>query len=118
MTYAVGAAVGVLVALVGAQSWCLWRLVGRMRVLPRVEERVATLVHTVGLLTDTTEACFQSVAARLGGEGPSAGAEAAGRLSRQRRVLGAARRGQAASEIAAQEELAESEVRLRLHMGR
>ena len=106
---------GVLAVLIAAETWCLWRLLALMRVLPRVEERMNSLVNTIALLTDTTEACFQTVATRLG-DGPTL-ATSEGRQSRQRRVLGAAKRGQPAHEIAAREELAESEVRLRLHLG-
>jgi hypothetical protein len=45
-------------------------------------------------------------------EGPSS------RKAKQRRVVGAARRGEAVAAIAAREDLAETEVALRLHVGR
>jgi DNA-binding NarL/FixJ family response regulator len=68
------------------------------------------------LLTDTTETCFQVVASQLEQEPSQKAAPAVGRAARQRRVVGAARRGRSVTEIAVEEEVAESEVRLRLHL--
>jgi hypothetical protein len=95
-----------------------------------------TLAHSVSLLTDTTESCFKALAMQLqfvqsqGGRptpaptrARAAGAgepqtDAAVRKSRQRRVVGAARRGEAPADIAAREDVAEGEVALRLHVNR
>ena len=104
-----GAAVTTL--LVGA--WCIWSMAARLRALPRLDERVARLADSVTLLAETTEGCFLAVGAQL----PPVGviAPGAGR-GRQRRVVSGVRRGQALSRIAAQEEISESEVGLRLHL--
>jgi hypothetical protein len=90
----------------------------------------------MSLLTDTTESCFkalsmqlqfmgsQNVRATQSGRsrsplGPELEAhEANARQAKQRRVVGAARRGEALAEIAAREDLSETEVALRLHVNR
>src|SRR5207342_2359950 len=112
----------VLVVLV-AETWLLWRALSRLGVLARVDDRLERLSHTVLLLTDATETCFQTIAGRLEPaattvapaatpaavparkKAPAADAPAA-RTGRQRRVVGAARRGRTAVEIAAAEEVA------------
>lgn len=113
MTYLVAAMVAMAVLMV-LEIWCLWRVLNRLGALGRVEERLSVLTHTMTLLTDTTETCFQTVAGQLEQDRPSRSAPQTERVARQRRVVGAARRGRSVSEIATQEEVAESEVRLRL----
>lgn len=114
--------------------WSLWRVRRLLAVVPQVQDRLDTLSNSVSLLTDTTESCFKALAMQLqfvqaqGGlpvpsrpraeSAVEAQPEAAARKSRQRRVVGAARRGDAMAAIAAREDLAESEVALRLHMNR
>ena len=98
------------------EAWCLWRVLDHLGVVGRFEERLSSLTHTLTLLIDTTEDCFQLVAGQLGQERSSQAVSSTGRVARQRRVVGAARRGRTVAEIAAEEELAESEVRLRLHL--
>ena len=105
-------AIGILLSVSIAQSWFLWRLSLRLRSLPRLDERVAALTHSLGLLTDATESCFNTIALQL--ESPARATRA--RPARQRRVVSAARNGQSVTAIAAEEELAETEVRLRLHL--
>ncbi len=105
---------GVLAAVTVLQTWFFCQTVRRIGGLGRIEERLASLTNTVALLTDTTEACFNVVAAQLEPAAPSVKARAA----RQRRVVGAASRGRSIPEIAAQEEVAESEVALRLALER
>jgi len=112
MTYVVAA---MAVVMVG-QSWCLWRVLDRLGVLDRFEDRLASLSHTLMLLTDTTETCFQVVASQLEKEQTERAAASPGRVGRQRRIVAAARRGRTVGEIAAQEEVAEGEARLRLHL--
>jgi hypothetical protein len=108
MTYVIAA----MTVMMVVETWCLWRVLVRLGGLDRVEERLASVAHSLELLTDATETCFQVVASQL--EGPKA--PGTRRASRQRRVVGAARRGQSVNEIAVEEEVAESEVRLRLHL--
>jgi hypothetical protein len=66
---------------------------------------------------------LQSVQGRAATRRPSTNAEppadtTSARKAKQRRVVGAARRGDALAAIAAREDLAETEVALRLHVGR
>lgn len=106
----------VLVVVAVVQTWLAWKLARSIKTLPRLEDRVAHLAHSLALLTDTTEGCFQAVATELNDR--QARATAARRDTRQRRVVGAAKRGRSVSQIAAQEAVSESEVELRLHFAR
>jgi hypothetical protein len=114
-----------------AGLWSLWRVRRLLSVLTDVQDRVITLTNSLALLTDTTESCFRAVsmqmqflqtgkpAVRRAAAVPEPAAESANsRKAKQRRVVGAARRGEAVSAIAAREDLAETEVALRLHVGR
>jgi hypothetical protein len=113
MTYAIA----VMALVVVFETWCLWRVLDRLSVVARVEDRLSTLTHTLALLTDTTETCFQAIAGQLDQDRPrGVPPEGAVRGMRQRRVVGAARRGRSVTDIATQEDVAESEVRLRLHL--
>ena len=118
--------------------WSLWHVRQLLKVVPAVQDRMDTLTNSVSMLTDTTESCFKALAmqvqfvqsqgvrttaapapARLRTQGATEPqTDAASRKSRQRRVVGAARRGEALSDIAAREDVAESEVALRLHVNR
>jgi hypothetical protein len=132
----IASAVSLLFGLGGV--WSLWRVRKLLAVVPDVQERLDTLSNSVSLLTDTTEACFKALAMQFqflqaqtsrpsvpvtrsrpqpatAMENP---AETSGRKARQRRVVGAAKRGEAVADIAAREDLSESEVALRLHMNR
>ena len=112
MTYVMVALVVVSVL----ETWLLCRIVGRVGALGRIEERLSSLTHTIGLLTDTTETCFNVVAAQL--EPGTVARPAKTRAARQRRVVGAASNGRSVPEIAAAEDVAESEVSLRLALAR
>ncbi len=118
-----------LIGVVGL--WSLWRVRRLLRGVPQLQERVATLTNSVALLTDTTESCFRAVsmqmqfmqsatgkaAVRRAPQAPELPIEpASARKARQRRVVGAARRGEALAAIAAREDIAESEIALRLHV--
>jgi hypothetical protein len=113
----VASAMGLLMA---CETWCLWRVLDRLGVLTRVEDRLFTLAHSMALLTDTTETCFLAIAGQLEGERPTRSAapteRATERATRQRRMVVAARRGRSIMDIAVAEQVAESEVRLRLHL--
>jgi hypothetical protein len=115
MTYVI-AALAAMAVLMVVQSWCLWRVLNRLGTLERFEDRLASLSHTLMLLTDTTETCFQVIATQLEKEQSERTASSPGRVGRQRRIVAAARRGRSVGEIAAQEEVAEGEARLRLHL--
>ena len=105
-----------MAVLMVIQSWCLLRVLNRLGTLERVEDRLASLSHTLMLLTDTTETCFQVIATQLEKEQSERTASSPGRVGRQRRIVAAAKRGRSVGEIAAQEEVAEGEARLRLHL--
>ena len=112
LTYITAAVVVVLVV----DTWLLCRVAARIGVLSRLEERVSTLTHTIALLTDTTETCFNVVASQL--EPGAAPRPPKPKTTRQKRVVGAASLGRSVSQIAAEEEVAESEVSLRLALSR
>ncbi len=124
MTYLMAAILAILVV----ETWLLWRALSNLGMIERIDDRLARLSHTMLLLTDATETCFHTLAGRLepaaaepatrGAAKPAdpAPAPAAAKAGRTRRVVGAARRGRSALEIAAAEEVSESEVRLRLHL--
>lgn len=133
--------IGVLVTasavslLFGAAGvFALWRVNRMVKALPGLQERFDALSNSVTMLTDTTESCFKALSMQLqfvqaqGGIGTAAAPrprpaaedvdEPQDRKGRQRRVVGAARRGDSLTSIAAREDLAESEVALRLHLNR
>lgn len=123
-------ALSLVIGLIGL--WSLWRVRQLLAGVTLMQDRLHTLSTSVALLTDTTESCFRAVSMQVqfmqssGGRTarrPAAGAEppaetANSRNAQQRRVVGAARRGEALAAIAAREDLAETEVALRLHVGR
>ena len=109
-------ALAVMAVVMVVQTWCLWRVLSRVGAIERVEDRLASLTHTLMLLTDTTETCFQVVANQLEAEQAQRAGSATARAGRQRRIVAAARRGRPVGEIAANEEVAEGEARLRLHL--
>jgi hypothetical protein len=113
--------------------WALWRVRRLLAALPVMQERVESLSHSVTLLTDTTESCFKALsmqlqvmqtqqtrdgaaAARPRVLAVAAPEDGAAKKARQRRVVGAARRGEALASIAAREDVSESEVALRVHL--
>jgi hypothetical protein len=106
---------GVLVLCIACQAWCLWRVTASLRALLPLEERVSRLTRSVTLLVDTTEGCFEALSAQIVRTGDTA---TANRQQRQRRVVGAAKRGRSIPQIAAEEALAEGEVALRVRMAR
>ena len=93
--------------IMACEIWCLWRVLDRLLVLTRVEDRLSTLTHTMALLTDTTETCFQAIAGQLEYERPTRAAAPVLRATRQRRAVGAARRGRSVTEIAVAVKVAE-----------
>jgi hypothetical protein len=90
----------------------------QQRRLVRLDERLAQLTAGISLLTDTTEGGLRDMAQEIGRLN-AAGAKTSKpkvRAATQRRVSNAARRGRSVQDIAAKEQMAESEVRLRLQM--
>ena len=125
-------ALSLAIGLIGL--WSLWRVRRLLNAVTVIQDRVNTLTNSVALLTDTTESCFRAISMQLQFMQSSNGRTAArrpvpaapeppvetpsSRKAKQRRVVGAARRGEAVAAIAAREDLAETEVALRLHVGR
>lgn len=101
-----------LIAL--SQAVMLWRCARALNRLRPIEARVSQVGDALSLLTDTTESAFRAVALELG-KPRSAPARAAS-VRRTTRVARAAGKGKSVAEIAATEDVAEGEVRLRLHM--
>lgn len=90
----------------------------QQRRLVRLDERLAQLTAGISLLTDTAEGGLRDIAQeieRLNAAGAKT-SKPNGRAATQRRVSNAARRGRSVQDIAAREQMAESEVRLRLQM--
>ena len=108
------------------QAWSLWRVRRALAALLPLEERVTRLNYSLGLLVDTTQGCFDALAQQVQrGESvapaPVVTAKrpaSANRQQRQRRVVGAAKRGRTLAQIAAAEDVAEGEVALRVQMAR
>jgi hypothetical protein len=112
--------------------WSLWRVRRMLAVMPQIQDRLAVVSNSVSLLADTTEACFKAVAMQLQAvqsepaAKPSRAAvsravratSAISESARHRRVVSAAKRGESVRDIAAREQVAESEVALRLRVPR
>jgi hypothetical protein len=114
----------------------LWRTRRLLRTLPQMEERLATLSNSLSLLTDTTEACFRAVSMQMqfmqanqpaktstrrtsaSAAAQANAADASNARTRQRRssTAAAARHADAIAALAAQDDMSESEVALRLHV--
>jgi hypothetical protein len=95
-----------------------WVHVRTQAALERLDDRISHLLAGVSLLTDTTEGALRDVATEVTRLGAQDGARPKARAATQRRVASAARRGRSVQDIAASEEVSESEVRLRLQLER
>lgn len=111
MTYAIYALCGVSVL----QCVALIVLLKRRRDLDlaRIETRLSHFAEALALLTDTTQSGFASVAAELE-RGSLRKTPGASRAATSKRIVSAARKGRSIQDIAAQEEISESEIRLTL----
>ena len=113
----VGVGGGTMLLLLMASLTMLWLQRRKVRSL---DGRVAHLSAAMALLTDTLEGGLHDVArevSRLATVQPAAAVSAAAprnRTTTQRRVRGAAKRGQSVRDIAAAEQMSEGEVRLML----
>lgn len=92
----------------------LVRVHARLKGTERVNERLSHFAEALALLTDTTEAGLSGVAAAL--EQPRRASRAGSRASTGKRIATAARKGRSLTQIAADEAMSESEVRLHLEM--
>lgn len=89
----------------------LWRTT---RAAARGGRRIEQLTSALELLTDTTESGFVNVATELTRVGARPATPAAGRRAVTERIVTAMRDGRALADVAADEGLSESEVRLHL----
>ena len=98
----------------GVQTLMVWRATRAMNRLAAIEARVERFGDALTLLTDTTESAFRAVAAEMA-RTPDRAERIAPAVSaaRTRRIARAATRGASVEQIAAAEEVAEGEVRLR-----
>ncbi|MGD9906079.1 MAG: hypothetical protein AB7U83_21615 [Vicinamibacterales bacterium] len=93
----------------------LWRTA---RAAARGGRRIEQLTSALELLTDTTESGFVNVASELSRVGARPMAPAATRRAATERIAAAVRDGRALADVAAEEGLSESEVRLHLGLDR
>ena len=119
---AVSSALG---ALFLVQGWILWRLLGAVGVVQRMDEKIAHFGDALTLLTETAEGGFRAVASELDRAGLQAvTATPAGKKPvalpkpTSARMTAAAKRGRSVEEIASTEQVSKGEVRLRLHLAK
>jgi hypothetical protein len=116
MLISLGAA---LAAALIVQGWILWRLLGAVGVVQRMDEKIAHFADALTLLTETAEGGFRAVASELDRAGHQTGA-AKKPMPRptSARMTAAVKRGRSVEEIASTEQVSEGEVRLRLHLAK
>jgi len=102
-------------ALLGVQALLLWRMLRVSKGLRQCDERLAHFGDALALLTETAESGFQAMAAEVSRLAAPVSGSAARRTT-TRRIASAARRGKTVPQIAAEEEVSEGEVRLRLQL--
>jgi hypothetical protein len=111
-----GIVAGIGVAAV-VQTVLVWRATRAIARLSAIEARVERFGDALTLLTDTTESAFRAVAIQMTHRPAIASAVApAASAARTRRITRAVTRGATIEQVAAAEEVAEGEVRLRLQM--
>lgn len=97
----------------------VWSHVQQQAAIDRLDDRIAHLMAGVSLLTDTTEGALRDVATEIGRlAAVTGGTRARAGSAGQRRIAGAARRGQTIQDIAASEQMSEGEVRLHLQLNK
>jgi hypothetical protein len=106
--------IGLAVVIV-AQTLVIIRVTNALKTVGRFGDRLAHLAAALELLTDTTEAGLGNVAVALERGTPQRAARAT-RGATSKRIATAARKGGSVEEIAADELLSESEVRLHLQL--
>ncbi|MCL4811320.1 MAG: hypothetical protein KJ061_02495 [Vicinamibacteraceae bacterium] len=110
---------GILAALASLallQAGLAWRVHRSAARIARFDDRLAHLGDAMGLLTETSEMGFRSLASELERRaGPTPAKPESSRRSTER-VAAASRRGRTVTDIAAAEKMSEGEVRLRLQL--
>ena len=116
MDIVTGIVAGIGVAAV-VQTVLVWRATRAVARLSAIEARVERFGDALTLLTDTTESAFRAVAIQMTHRPAVAAAVTpAASAAKTRRITRAVTRGATIEQVAAAEEVAESEVRLRLQM--
>lgn len=121
MTYVVG----ILSILCLAQAALLFKVLRVLGAVDRAEDRLAHFSGALALLTETTEDGFRATALEIARRHPASSIRADDRVGSEpdplsaprvstSRVVRAVRSGWAVPEIAAEEQVSEGEVRLRL----
>jgi hypothetical protein len=108
-------AVGGLTVVALAEALVIFRLSKALKAVTRFGERLVHLTSAMELLTDTTEAGLTNVGLALERSAPPRAARST-RGATAKRIAAAARTGRAIEEIAADESLSQSEVRLHVQM--
>jgi hypothetical protein len=98
------------------QTWLVWRATRSLARVATIEARLEKFGDAIALLTDTTESAFRAVAIEMTRPAPRTAPRAAVSAARTRRVSRAATKGATIQQIAAAEDVAEGEVRLRLQV--
>jgi hypothetical protein len=109
------AVVGVVCAV---QTALLWRLSSGLRSIERMQTRLSHFAEALALLTDTTEAGLAAVAGEIDRPTRRRAPRASARNPRTRRIVSEIGRGRSLDEIAADEGLSTSEVRLHLDLSK
>lgn len=102
---------------IGLQGWLVWKLIAALGAVKRMEEKLTHFGDALSLLTETSESGFVALANELTKQSGDNVLAKPPRISNAR-INAAARRGSSVSEIAAAEQLSESEVRLRMHLSK
>lgn len=98
------------------QTWLVWRATRSLARVASLEARLEKFGDAIALLTDTTESAFRAVATEMTRPAPRPATKASASAARTRRISRAATRGATVQQIAAAEDVAEGEVRLRLQV--
>lgn len=114
-----GIVLGALLLTSGTVALVALRLIQALRVIVQLEHQVVRLQEGTNLLTDTVELGFRQTATeleRLATQAQGVRPPAPPARATTARVKAASSRGRSVREIAAQEQVSEGEVRLRLEL--
>jgi hypothetical protein len=98
------------------QTWLVWRATRTIARVAAIEARVEKFGDALTLLTDTTESAFRAVATEMTRQPVRPTITKTASAARNRRIARAVSKGSSVEQIAAAEDVAEGEVRLRLQL--
>jgi hypothetical protein len=99
-----------------AEAAALWFVVRGLRRLDRVESRLSHLTDALTLLAETAESGFRANGLEIARIAERAVATPAAARTATRRMASAVKKGRSVPDIAADEQVSEGEVNLRLHL--